>query len=106
MPGTPAVYYYQRDQLRYGDITNQPTMAHNVRFDVTLKPTENMSLKAGINTRIATNSDEKELDFQQKMFQPNVTVNVYPTDKFTLFGNYSMTLQEQNFLASVAMMDG
>lgn len=105
-PGTPAVYYYQRDDVRYGDITNQATLVHNAKFKIALKPNAKMSLNAGLNLRLGSNSDEPELDMQQKMLQPNLTINFYPNDKFSLFGNYSLTMQEQNFLAAVTMMDG
>lgn len=105
-PGTPAVYYYQRDQIRYGNTTNLPTLVHTIKLTLAVKPNNTVKLNAGVNARIGSNSDAPELNFQQKMLQPNLTLSVYPNEKFSLFGNYAFTMQEQNFLAAVTMMDG
>lgn len=105
-PGMPQVYYYQRDDLRYGDITNQPTLVHGFYLDLKLKPTRKFNFAAGVNVRLGTNSDEPELDLEQTTIQPKLSFNWMPNDKVTFMGSYSYMKFNQNGLAAVPMMDG
>jgi hypothetical protein len=105
-PGMPIVYYYQRDDLRYGDITTQPTLVHGFYLDLKLKPTKKINFVAGVNVRIGTNSDEPELDLKQTSIQPKLSFNWIPNNKITFAGSYSYMKLNQNGLAAVPMMDG
>ena len=105
-PGMPIVYYYQRDDLRYGDITTQPTLVHGFYLDLKLKPTREINFVAGVNVRIGTNSDEPELDLKQTSIQPKLSFNWIPNNKLTFIGSYSYMKLNQNGLAAVPMMDG
>ena len=104
--GNGAVYYVQRDDIRYGDITSQPTMVHAVNLDLKFKLSKKANLFAKLNYRKSTNSDEKELDFNQTLFAPSIGLNLLPSDKVNFFANYSLQQMDQNGLAAVAMMDG
>lgn len=105
-PGMTQVYYYQRDTLRYGDITTLPTLVHGIYFDVNLRPSKKINVVTGINYRIGTNSDEPELDLKQTTLQPKLSFNWMPGDKIMFSGSYSYLVQNQNGLAAVPMMDG
>lgn len=105
-PGMSQIYYYQRDDLRYGDITNQATLIHGFKLDLKVKPTKRFHFVAGINLRLGTNSDEPELDLKQTSIQPKINFNWIPSEKFVISGSYSYIMQDQNGLAAVPMMDG
>jgi len=105
-PDMTQIYYYQRDDLRYGNITNQATFVHGFNLDLKLKPTKKFNFVAGINMRIGTNSDEPELDLKLTSIQPKISFNWIPSKKFILSGSYSYIDQSQNGLAAVPMMDG
>ncbi|HHM23700.1 MAG TPA: hypothetical protein ENJ23_01510 [Bacteroidetes bacterium] len=106
LPDNPFVYYFQRDELRYGNITNLPTMVNAFSAKLNLRPNQKVRLSAAFKARIGTNSDNKELSYKQTSYQPSFSISLYPNDKFTLFGTYSMVLQSRNGLAAVTMMDG
>jgi hypothetical protein len=105
-PGMGQIYYYQRDEIRYGDITNQATLVHGFHLDLKLKPTQKFNFAAGLKVRVGTNSDEPELDLKQTSVQPNINFNWVASNKFILSGSYSYIKQKQNGLAVVPMMDG
>ena len=105
-PGMSQIYYYQRDDLRYGDITVMPTLVNGLNLDLKFIPTKKISFSTGINFRIGTNSDEPELELKQTTIQPKLSFNWIPNDKIVLSGSYSYLKQSQNGLAAVAMMDG
>ena len=105
-PGMTQVFYYQRDALRYGDITTLPTLVNGIYFDLKLRPSKKFNIVTGINVRYGTNSDEPELNLKQTTLQPKLSFNWMPGDKIIFSGSYSYLVQNQNGLAVVAMMDG
>ena len=105
-PGMTQVYYYQRDALRYGDITTLPTLVNGINLDIKLRPSKKFNIVTGIDVRYGTNSDEPELNLQQKTIQPKLSFNWMPSDKVFLSGSYSYLMQSQNGIAAVPMMDG
>ena len=105
-PGMSQIYYYQRDDLRYGDITILPTLVHGIHLDLKMRPTNKVNFVAGINARMGTNSDEPELKLKQKTIQPKLSFNWIPNNKVAFSGSYSYLQQNQNGLAVVPVMDG
>jgi hypothetical protein len=106
LPDNNWWYYFQRDTLRYGSITNQPTNLHGVELDLDFKPGHKISLSANLKASLGTNSDTDSLDFERTQLQPQVSVNFAPTLKSNLFGSLTYIYQKSNGLAAVAMMDG
>ena len=106
LPDNSFVYYFQRDALRYGDITMLPTNAIGLKLDLSFHPTEALQLTAGLNMNMGTNADESELSFKQTSYQPKFGFNFMLGDKFDFFGSYSYLYRTQNGIAAVAMMDG
>lgn len=104
--GAPHIYYYQRDDLRYGSMTNQPTMTHNVQLNLDYKATETLKLNGGINVRLGSNDDIPQLDYEQTTIQPKFGLTYSADENFTFYGNYSYLKHSQNGLAAVALMDG
>lgn len=103
--GSPF-YYFQRDSLRYGSITNQPTNLHGVELYLDFKPDHKISLSASLKASLGTNSDTDSLDFERTQLQPQVLIGFAPTPKSNVFGSVSYVYQKSNGLAAVAMMDG
>ncbi|RMF59713.1 MAG: hypothetical protein D6748_05800 [Calditrichaeota bacterium] len=104
--GAPAIYYYQRDALRYGDITSLPAQETGVQLKLSFMPQKTVNFTVGLNASMAANSDEPELDFKKTSLQPLLGLNLIPSDKFAFYSSYSYLLQTQNGIAAVAMMDG
>jgi len=103
--GSPF-YYFQRDSLRYGSITNQPTNLHGVDFTINFRPNRKTNMSAGLRASLETNGETDSLDFERTKLQPQVSANFAPTPRWNLFGSTSYAYDKSNGLAVVAMMDG
>jgi hypothetical protein len=99
-------YYYQREELRYGQVTNQPTMVNGMELNLNLRPSARASLSASIRASLGTNGDIDTLDLEQTKLQPTFSFNLTPDPKWNVFGNLSYIYSKSNGLAAVAMMDG
>jgi len=99
-------YYFQRDELRYGSITNQPSNQHAVELNLNLRPNHKISYSAGLKASLGTNNDTDSLDFERTQLQPQVSANFAPTPMWNLFGSLGYMYDNSNGLAAVAMMDG
>lgn len=106
LPDNSLIYYFQRDELRYGDITNLPTQVQGMNLDFSYRLAEGIRLTAGVRAQIGTNNDAPELAFKQKSYQPKLGFSYLAGDKFNLFGSYSYLYRTQNGIAAVTMMDG
>lgn len=107
-PGKTAssLSYYEREELRYGQITNQPTMLNGLDLSLNFKLNRKANFSFGLRTSLETNSDTDTLDFERTKLQPNLSLNFAPTPKWNLFTNLSYIYNKSNGLAAVAMMDG
>ena len=99
-------YYFQRDDLRYGSVTNRPNNLHGVELNLNFKPNRKASLSAGLKASLGTNNDTDSLDFERTQLQPQVSANFAPTPMWNLFGNLTYLYDKSSGLAAVAMMDG
>ncbi len=106
LPDNGTYYYFQRDDLRYGSVTNQPSSLHGVELNLNFRPNYKASLSAGLKASRGTNNDTDSLDFERTQLQPQVSVNLAPTLKWNLFGSLAYMYGKSNGLAAVAMMDG
>ncbi len=106
LPGNKLVYYFQRDQLRYGNITSLPTLEHGVDLQFTYRQSSSIKLTAGVKASIGTNKDNKELSFEHRSLQPRLGIALNPDSHWSFFVDYSLILEDQNGLLSVPMMDG
>jgi hypothetical protein len=99
-------YYFQRDDLRYGSVTNRPNNLHGVELNLNFRPNRKASLSAGLKASLGTNNDTDSLDFERTQLQPQVSANFAPTPMWNLFGNLTYLYDKSSGLAAVAMMDG
>ncbi len=100
------LWYFEREKLRYGDVTNQPTNQHGIDLTLNFRPDRRTSLSAGLRASLETNGDTDSLDFERTKLQPQVSATLAPTPEWNLFGSISYAYDKSNGLASVAMMDG
>jgi hypothetical protein len=104
--GDSKVYYYQREEndFRYGSITNQPSLSHNLRMKMNWRVSDNLKIMPSFSMQLGSN-DFDEFEFTQSFMSPSLGLN-YAADNFMLFANYTMMQQSQTGVAAVAMMDG
>jgi hypothetical protein len=99
-------YYFEREDLRYGDVTNRPTNEHGVDLSLNFRPDRKTSLSTGMRASLETNGDNYNLDYERTRLQPQVSLILTPAPRWNLFGNASYLHDKSNGLATVAMMDG
>ena len=106
LTGNSNYYYFQRDDLRYGSLTNQPSSIHGVDASLTYRPSRVVNVSAGLKADLGTNSDIDSLDYERTTIQPHVSLNLSPAARWNLFGILGYMYNTSNGLAAVAMMDG
>jgi hypothetical protein len=106
LPDNNWYYYFQRDDLRYGSVTNQPSNLHGVELNLNFRPDPKATLTAGLKASLGTNGDTDNLDFERTQLQPHLSASIAPTPLWNLFGSLSYMSDKSNGLAAVAMMDG
>ncbi len=103
---TAPFYYFEREDLRYGDVTNQPTNEHQLDLSLNFRPDGKVSLSAGLKASQQTNSDNANFDFERTSIQPQASATFSPDPRWQLFAGASYYSDKSNGLAAVAMMDG
>lgn len=116
---TGLAYYYQREALRFGDITTQPTMGHYFDIGVNLRPSPKFStqLTAKVtmekNDEIGPKYSELEIvqlaqpfDYERTAYQPSISASFAPQPEWNFFGSFSYSFDKANGPVTVAMMDG
>ena len=106
LPGNPFVYYWQRDALRYGDITPLPETLHRVQARLELRPTPAWTVRGDLTATFGSNHINPQLDFQNQFLQADFSLFYRPTPLWNLYAHYTYMYQDQNGLLSVALMDG
>ncbi len=103
---TAPFYYFEREDLRYGDVTNQPTNEHQVDLSLNLLPDRKINLSASLKASLQTNSDNANFDFERTSIQPQASATLSPDPRWQLFASAGYQSDKSNGLAAVAMMDG
>jgi hypothetical protein len=106
MPSNANYYYFQRDSLRYGEFTNQPTSRIGGDLKLSLRPTGKLTLGASLRATLEKNTDLQNLDYERTIIQPMLSASLAPSSAWTLYADYSYLMDKSNGLAVVAMMDG
>lgn len=106
IPGNSNYYYFQRDSLRYGEFTNQPTSRIGGDLKLSLRPTGKVTLRASLRATLEKNSDLQNLQYERTIIQPMLSASLAPSSDWTFHADYSYLMDESNGLAVVAMMDG
>ncbi len=104
---TPSfAFYYQREALRYLNVTTLPTDYHEVDLKTTIRPDTDWSISAGIKTTYDKNGDLDTLDVKHYAFRPNVNLTVTPGEGVTLNGGYTYTYAMSRGPVAVPIFDG
>jgi hypothetical protein len=105
-PVTNLAYYYQREALRTGDITTEPTQGHYLKLGVNLRPSAKFSANIAVKLSLEKNDDLDSLEYERTMYHPTVSATLTPRPEWSFFGSFSYQLDESNGPVAVALMDG
>jgi len=106
LPDNSAVYYFQRDDLRYGNAANQPALKHHLDLSVDFKPIKRLSLNGGVKYTLEQNGDLDTFDYERTTLTPNLSFNLAGGPRWSFFGGGSLLKQTANAPAAFAMFDG
>ncbi len=99
-------YYYEREDIRYGDVTNRPTNQHDADVTLNFRPDLKVSLSMNLKASLETNDENTNLDYERIMLKPQLSATLSPDPRWELFGNVSYNRDKSTGLITVAMMDG
>jgi hypothetical protein len=100
------IFYYQREQLRYQDITTLPTDRHEFEFSTTYRPDMKYSLTAGLKGSYDKNGDLDSLDVKHLDLRPNLALTMTPTPKWSMMAGYTFGYNKSRGPVTVALFDG
>ncbi len=100
------VFYFQREALRYQDITTLPTQVLSFDWNMSYNPGKKFSATFGLKGKLDKNDDLDSLDVKHSSFIPSVTIMHNPTERFSLHTGYSYNYDKSRLPISVAVFDG
>ena len=100
------IFYWQREDLRYQDITTYPTDVHDFDFGMTYRPDNKMSVNLGLKAKFDKNGDLDSLDVEHSMYQPNLAVTMTPDPKWSMSAGYTFGHYKSRGPVTVALFDG
>lgn len=100
------IYYYEREALRYQNITTEPTAKHDISFSSTYRPTNKVNLTVGLKAVFDKNGDLDSLDVKHSMLQPNLNLTFMPNPKWTIVSGYTLNQTKSQGPLAVPLFDG
>lgn len=108
LEGSPGnqVFYWQREGIRYQDITSMPTDVHVFEWTSNYKPNKMYTVNVGLKGKYDKNGDLDSLDVKHLSLVPNLYVNVTPDMKWMLTTGYTYNYDKSRLPVAVALFDG
>ncbi len=100
------VFYFQREDLRYQDITTSPTQVMSCDWNMSYNPGSKLSLTMGLKGKMDKNDDLDSLDVEHSSFIPSISIMHTPSARFSLQTGYSYNYDKSRLPIAVALFDG
>jgi hypothetical protein len=104
--GGSRYFYFQREDIRYQNITTEPTDYHEFEIRGTMAPDPMVSINAGLQGVYDKNGDLDSLDVKHFSIAPNLNVNVMPTEYVVASAGYTYNYYKSRGPVTVALFDG
>jgi hypothetical protein len=102
----PQAYYFQREALRFLNVTTLPTDAHEVYLTGGVKATDCMTVNAGLRALYDKNSDLDTLGVEHYAIQPNVNVVLAVCEGVTVNTGYTYDYSQRTGPFAIPLFDG
>jgi hypothetical protein len=99
-------FYYEREDLRYQQITSEPTNAHEIELNGTLRPSNKASINLAVTAKLDKNNDLDSLDVEHTYLQPHIGINLMPEPRWAISTGYSLNYSKSRGPITVALFDG
>ena len=106
VPTSNWIFYYQREDLRYQNITTVPTQKHVFSWSSNYRPTNKFNVNLGLRGQYDKNGDLDSLDVKHFSLQPNVAMNIMPNMNWTFAAGYTYSYEKSRLPVTVALFDG
>lgn len=103
---TFTIFYYQREDLRYQNITTEPTFKHTFEMSSTYRPDRHYSFTAGLKGMYDKNNELDSLNVEHFNLQPNLNFTVTPNAKWSVMTGVNYTFNRSRGPITVALFDG
>ncbi len=106
LPGSPQPYYFQREDLKYQEVTTLPTMSHQIEFANNVKLNSNASWNNNIKFKFEKNDDLDSLEVENTFFEPATGITYMPDPRWVLSAGGAYQYFKSKGPVTVAMFDG
>jgi hypothetical protein len=104
---TPVwAFYYQREELRHGNVTPIPTNYHEIELKAMGRPQEMVSFDMGLRSGYGENNDIDSVGTSNYFVQPNLYVGVKPTDQLSFDVGYTYNHMKSTGPITIPLFDG
>ncbi len=100
------IFYHEREDFRYQDITTAPTDLHEITWQSNWRPNLKTSLTLGLKYRYDKNSELDSLDVEHTLLQPHASLTLTPSTRWTMTGGYNYYSYDSRGPVTVALFDG
>ncbi|MEW6050599.1 MAG: GSU2204 family CXXCH-containing (seleno)protein [Candidatus Zixiibacteriota bacterium] len=106
VPGFGFVFYFQREDLKYQNVSTLPTDYHEANLTVSWIPSANSTVALMLKGIYDKNSELDSLDVNHVSFQPNLNVTLSPNSEWAFAGGYNYLYDRAKEPVTVALFDG
>ncbi len=100
------IFYYQREGLRYQNITTLPTDEHRFELRTSFNPKPEYTLNIGVRGSYDKNTELDSLDVNHFAIQPNLNITYVPGAKVSFSAGYTYSYKKSRGPVAVALFDG
>jgi hypothetical protein len=100
------IFYWEREALRYQNITTEPTDRHEFAWNSTWRPNMKTTVNVGLKGFYDKNGDLDSLDVEHFSLQPNLSLTATPNPKWSLTAGYTYNMNNSRGPVAVALFDG
>jgi hypothetical protein len=99
-------FYYQREDLRFLNVTALPTNAHEVHLKGGWRASEDITVNAGLRMLYDENSDLDTLDVQHTGIQPDINLTLNPQEGVFFTAGYTYGYHQSRIPFAIPLFDG
>lgn len=106
LPDNAKVNYFQRDEIRYGNTTNLPSLKHDLDVSVNVKAIKKLTITGGVRYTLEQNDDLDTFDYERTTLAPSLSLSLIGGHRWNFFAGGSLFKQTANAPVAFAMFDG
>lgn len=106
LPGNTFIFYFQREDLKYQNVTTLPTIEHKLELTGHYKLNHKVGLNANVKLNLDKNTELDSLEVEHTYFQPSLGFNITPDMRWVLAGGMRYQYYKSRGPIAVAMFDG